>query len=362
MKLQELSHIINNIHQQLQQQAVSAVNQSLTIRNWLVGYYIVEFEQHGEERARYGAGLLKALSQQMKAKGFSASDLSRYKQFYIAYPGIFATLSQASLPLITDSSIFATLSQKLAAPSGDQKESQASEHFTRLLQGLSFSHFRELFKINDVPKRRFYEEQCLQSTWSVRELTRQIGSLYYERSALSTDDTTQPVSSSATIPSEQIKDYYVFEFLGLPAKHKVTEQDLETALLDHIQQVILEMGEGFCFEARQKRLLLGDEYYFVDLVFYHRILKCDVLIELKVEPFSHGHMGQLNTYLNYYNDQIKQADDQAAIGLLLVTDQNKTLVNYATAGMEESIFVKNYKLKLPEEQDIKAAIQAYFKT
>ncbi len=357
MKFQQLTHTIQQVQEQIQLQVSKTINQGLTLRNWLVGYFIVEYEQNGDDRATYGTQLLQKLARSIDAKGFSASDLSRYRQFYQIYPQILGTLPQEFMTILTSSPIFGALPQI----SSRHKSAVNPD----LLNNLSFSHFAELIKIDNDLQREFYEKEAIKGAWSTRELKRQIGSLYYDRSIMSKDKSALSQQTQEKIKpqsrQEALKDYYVFEFLDLADKHTVTEQDLETALLDHIQELILELGEGFCFEARQKRLLIGDEYYFVDLVFYHRILKCHVLIELKVEPFNHGHMGQLNTYLNYYNDQIKTEDDHPAIGLLLVTDQNETLVNYALAGMEESLFVKNYKLKLPDEAAIKAAIQKYLK-
>lgn len=356
MDIQTLSHTINQINEQVRHKVASAINQGLSLRNWLVGYYIIEYEQSGEDRAQYGSNLLKTLARSLDAKGMTAPELSRYRQFYQVYPEILGTASQEFQSLLSENPIFGTLSQKFLV--------QAPSAYTpKLLSRLAFSHFVELIKIEDSLKRQFYEQECIRSTWSVRELKRQIKAQYYERSALSTDKealATQTLQSITPASStEAVKDYYVFEFLGFPEKHLVSEQDLETALLDNMQQVIMELGEGFCFEARQKRILIGDEYYFIDLVFYHRILKCHVLIELKVDGFDHGHMGQLNTYLNYYNDQIKQTDDRPAIGILMVTEQNKALVQYATAGIEETLFVKDYKLKLPDETAITSAMQAY---
>lgn len=229
-----------------------------------------------------------------------------------------------------------------------------------LVSKLSFTHFVELIKIGDILKRTFYELECIKGTWSVRELKRQINSLYFERSGLSTKPeilsqiTQQKVEKAK--PSEIVKSVYAFEFLGLKAKDAVEENDLETALLDHLQEFMMEMGHGFCLEARQKKVLIGDDYFYIDLVFYHRILKCHVLVELKVEDFNHYNIGQLNTYVNYYKANVMQADDNPTVGILLVTNKNTALVEYATMGMDNHLFVSKYLLELPKKELLEAFI------
>ena len=230
-----------------------------------------------------------------------------------------------------------------------------------LINKLSFSHLVELLEIAEPLKRTFYEIECIKGTWSVRELRRQVNSLYYERSSLS----KQPEKLAAIVagktepmaPADIVKQVYTFEFLGLPAKDVVEEHHLETALLSHLQEFIIELGNGFCFEARQKKILIGDEYFFIDLVFYHRLLKCHVLIDLKVDAFNHVNAGQLNTYLNYYKAEVMQPDDNPPVGILLVTQQNKALVEYATAGMDNTLFVSKYLLLLPNKQQLQQFIQ-----
>jgi predicted nuclease of restriction endonuclease-like (RecB) superfamily len=164
-------------------------------------------------------------------------------------------------------------------------------------------------------------------------------------------------NTEALLPTDIIKSVYAFEFLGLKTKDAVEESDLETALLDHLQDFMLEMGHGFCLEARQKKILIGDEYFFVDLVFYHRILKCHVLIELKVEEFNHHNIGQLNTYVNYYKAEIMEPTDNPTVGILLVTNKNQTLVEYATAGIDNQLFVSKYLLELPKKEQLEAFIK-----
>lgn len=223
---------------------------------------------------------------------------------------------------------------------------------------LSYSHFDLLVDIDDDTKRSFYEIECLRGNWSVRELKRQIGSLYYERSGLSHDKLKlAELAQQGAEPQAlfNIRDPYIFEFLGLKPAEVMSESQLEEQLLGKLQEFLLELGHGFCFEARQKRILIGDEHFFVDLVFYHRILKCHVLVELKLEAFSHQNIGQLNTYVNWYQQHMIADDDNPPVGILLCTEKNHALVEYALAGMDNQLFVSKYLLEMPD----KAAMQQF---
>ncbi|HEX8314876.1 MAG TPA: PDDEXK nuclease domain-containing protein [Flavisolibacter sp.] len=369
------THLLTSIqqtHDALQQQAVKAINRSLTVRNWLIGYYIVEFEQKGEDRAKYGDGLLSEISKAVQVPGLSLTNLKLNRQFYLSYPQIGQTVSDflRTTPLISQTSDQFEPSWVTPPISGEwSKSNQDNEdqpqNFSlqpnKILNNLSFSHITELLPITDPLKRAFYEIECIKGTWSVRELKRQINSLYFERSGLSRDPqklSAMVVQSAETLrPSDIIKSVYTFEFLGLRPKDVIEESDLETALLDHLQQFMLELGHGFCFEARQQKILIGDEYFFIDLVFYHRILKCHLLIDLKVEAFTHNNAGQLNTYLNYYKKEVMQESDNMPIGILMVTDKNKALVEYATAGMDNALFVSKYLVQLPSKEELQQFVQ-----
>lgn len=256
--------------------------------------------------------------------------------------------------------IYETLSHKLQ--NFGNKEDKKSIPAEKLLSSISFSHFIELMKIDNPIKRMYYEMLTIQTGLSVRELKRQIGALSYERVGLSGDiehalTTIQQKIHPQTV-TDTIKDDYFFEFLNIPQQRAslLKENELETLLLDHLRDFIIELGNGFCFEARQKRILIGDEYYFIDMVFYHRILKAHILLEVKISPFDHAHVSQLYSYLNYYKAEVMEPDDNPPIGILLVTDKNDALVQYATAGMDEQIFVSKYKLQLPTEQQLKDLI------
>jgi predicted nuclease of restriction endonuclease-like (RecB) superfamily len=333
---------IESLHNQLQAAAANAVNKSLTIRNWLIGYYIVEFEQKGNDRAEYGKGLLNKISKQINLKGLTAPELSRCRQFYMVYPQILGTVSQEF-------------------NSNNLSKNALQIPPEKLIENLAFSHLSELLKIDNSLKRIFYEIECIKGTWSVRELKRQINSLYFERSGLSQNpEKLAELVQQKTKPQtaiDIIKNVYAFDFLDISTNSIIEESDLETGLLDHLQQFILELGHGFCFEARQKRILIGENYYFIDLLFYHRILKCHVLVELKIGEFTHGDIGQLNTYLNYFRKNSAEKSDSPAIGILLVAEKDQALVEYATAGMDENLFIQKYMLQLPETKILQTYLE-----
>lgn len=356
----ELISTIGQLHKQLQQSAANAVNQMLTIRNWLIGYYIVEFEQNGKDRAEYGDRLIENIASKLKhIKGIDKRSLFRFRQFYLYYPQLSDTIRGSASPVLPDIEKVGTLTPLFPETSkvgtaSPQLEKGLFVPGNKILAKLSYSHIELLLNINDHFKRTFYETECIKGAWSVRELKRQINSQYFERSGLSRNPEQLAKLVQQEIKPQKstdiIKNIYAFEFLDLPVKEIVEESDLEKALLNNLQQFILELGYGFCFEARQKRILIGEKYYFVDLVFYHRILKSHILIELKLGEFEHGDIGQLNTYLNYYKDEICEPEDNHPVGILLVAEKDHTLVKYATAGMDENLFVQQYMLKLPKAE------------
>lgn len=370
-----LVEAIERTHANLAAQASKAVNVSLTLRNWLIGCHIQEYEQAGADRAHYGAQLLDRLSARLAQAGMggvAARSLRQYRQFYLTYPQIWQTPSAESLRLLMPADMWQTLSATLPNPSGAMTRDAAHTDagaagvpVRLLLERLSFSHFAELLQLDDPLQRSFYEVESLRGNWSVRELKRQIATQYCQRSGLSTDPQalarlTSDQAQSRAIPAAAnhfIRDPYVFEFLGLKTQEAVTEGQLEDALLDKLQAFLLELGHGFCFEARQKRLLIGGEHFFVDLVFYHRVLKCHVLIELKNDAFEHQHLGQLNAYVSYYQKHEMSAGDQAPIGILLCTARNHELVQFALAGMTNQLFVSRYQIQLPDKARMEAFLQ-----
>lgn len=368
MKFAHLADAISKAHQHLAVQTSRAVNLGLTLRNWIIGAYILEYEQNGEDRSVYGERLLENLAKALSQAGVPASaprSLRLYRQFYAIYPEIWQTVSAKSALTFSDLGIWQTLSAKnfpeLSATSPATSNSSVPATVSPdLLQKLSFSHFVELLQLDDPLKRRFYEVESLRGNWSVRELKRQIDTLYFERSGLSRDkQALAQLADNAVVtpqrtPRQVIRDPYIFEFLGLKAKEVMGESDLEDALLDKLQGFLLELGHGFCFEACQKRLLIGDEYYFVDLVFYHRILKCHVLIELKNDAFRHEHLGQLNSYVACYRQTQMTDGDNPPVGILLCTRKNHALVEFALAGMDNALFVSRYAVELPRKDEVAA--------
>ena len=232
----------------------------------------------------------------------------------------------------------------------------------RLFNRLSSTHLNTISGIENPVKRAFYEMETIRGCWSVKELERQIASLYYERSGLSKNKEALSalVQQQATLlqPKDVINTPVTLEFLGLNERALVTENDLEQSILDNLQRFLLEMGHGFCFEARQKRILIDEDYFFADLVFYHRILKCHVIVELKIDKFHHEYASQLNMYLNYFKAEVMQPDDNPPIGILLCTEKGDTLVKYATAGLDPNIFVQKYRIELPTEEEIKEFISS----
>lgn len=229
-----------------------------------------------------------------------------------------------------------------------------------LIHRLSFSHLAELIQLPDDTQRRFYEIECIRGNWSVRELRRQIASLYYQRSGLSKDKTRLSTLAHAAVdtvqPAHIIRDPYIFEFLGLRSRDVMAESDLEDALLNRLQDFLLELGHGICFEARQKRILIGNEHFFIDLVFYHRILKCHILVELKADAFRHEHLGQLNTYVAYYKKHQMTPGDQPPIGMLLCTHKNDALVEFAFGDLSNQVFVSRYAVELPRKEEMERFI------
>lgn len=364
---EQLVASVRQVHEMLSAHASKAVNISLTLRNWITGCYILEYEQNGADRAQYGENLFERLSDELKKRGtieYHPRELRRCREFYCAYPRIRGTLSPQFDNMLSVE-ILESLTSKSDPGLQTSIRGTTSPEFhipmDRLVASLSFSHFVELIPIEDPLKRAFYEIECIRGNWSVRELKRQIASLYFERSGLSRNKKklSKLVESGAeqAEPKLAIRDPYIFEFLGIKPKEVMDESDLEDALLDKLQDFLLELGHGFCFEARQKRILIGDTYGFVDLVFYHRILKCHVLIDLKIEEFTHEHLGQLNTYVNWYRRNMMVGNDNPPVGILLCTQKDHALVEYALAGMDNRLFVSKYQLQLPRKEDIERFIE-----
>ena len=358
-------HIVS-IQNTLSANAAHAVNLSLTARNWLIGRYIVEYEQNGEDRAQYGEALLKNLAQRIHMRGLGERRLYEFRQLYNVYP----QLSDQVLPFVLKISKkeILRLPTAISAESADSPILRSATAISapvsleswqtptnKLFNNLSATHLVYLSNIQEPLKRAFYEHEAITGCWTVKELDRQVSSLYYERMGLSKNkqllhQTT--IDKNPFRPQDIIRDPVTLEFLKLPEQAAYTETKLETAILNNLQQFLLEMGNGFCFEARQKRILIDNDYFKADLIFYHRILKCHLIVELKTDRFRHEYASQLNMYLNYYRHEVMQPDDNPPVGLLLCTDYGKTTVQYATEGLSDNLFVSKYRLQLPSEEDI----------
>lgn len=357
---------ITQTNEVFQNQAVKSINKLLTLRNWLIGFYIVAYEQKGDDRAEYGSKLIPHLSKRLKQKGLSETNLKLARQFYSTYPFLLSEVTSevhSIFLLAQKSQLLPDLSQvpdyvtnEISQLPTDELEI-TPDYLKNLLHKVSFTHFVELLKIDDSNKRRFYEWLVIKCTLSVSELKQKINTLTFERVGLSQNPQNAAQKLQSQIapqsPVEAVKSIYLFDFLEIPSQKLVEEKELESALLSHLQSFILELGNGFCIEARQKRLLMDDQYYFADLVFYHRLLKCHVIIELKVDAFKHEYLSQLNTYVAYYNHEVKEPNDNPAVGILLCTEKGNKLVEYATAGLDNQIFVSKYLLHLPQKEELK---------
>ena len=297
--------------------AAKSVNNILVETYWQIGEEIIVFEQHGKERAEYGSKLIRQLAKDLKnkyGKGFSRSNLQNMRLLYIKYPK-----SQ-------------TLSGKL-----------------------SWSHYVELCSISDDLARSFYEQQCIRENWGVRELRRQRNSALFERLALSKDkDQILKLAEKGqeiTEAQDIIRDPYIFEFLSLPERN-YREKDLENALIDKLEHFLLELGKGFAFIGKQYRITLDNTHFYIDLLFYHHILKCFVLIDLKTGKVNHQDIGQMNLYLNYFINEESTEGDNPPIGMVLAADKNDILVEYATQGISNQLFVSKYQLYLPNKEEL----------
>jgi len=310
-----------------QQKTVTVVNRHLVETYWKIGEYIVKFEQDGQSKAEYGAALLKLLSKDLSwehGKGFSLSNIYLMRQFFLLYP------------------IFQTLSGKLTK--------------------LTWSHFCELIPIADQLEREFYQNQSLIERWSVRELKRQKKSSLYLRLALSKDEKgILELSQKGQLvqnPKDIIRDPYILDFLKIAEPYNYTEMELESKIIEHLQHFLLELGKGFAFVGRQYRITLGNKHYYVDLVFYHCILKCFVLIDLKREKAGYEDVGQMNMYLGYFENEENTEGDNPPIGMVLAKEKDELLVQYAMHNTSSQLFVNKYQLYLPNKEELRAAIES----
>lgn len=303
---------------------ISNVNSTMTKTYFLIGKRIVEEEQKGNERAEYGENLIKNLSKKLTeefGKGFSKRNLWQMKQFYLAYSKVQTVSAQFKL---------------------------------------SWSHYLILMRMENIDERNFYEIEALENNWSLRELRRQIDSALYERLALSRDkDKIKSLALKGQIlekPEDMVKDPYILEFLGLEEKNSYSENELETAIINNLEKFIMELGKGFLFQGRQVRFTFDEEHYFIDLVFYNRLLKCFVLIDLKIGKLKHQDLGQMQMYVNYYDRFVKLPDENKTIGIIICKEKNDTLVKMTLPEDNQQIFASRYMTILPSKEDFKKII------
>jgi predicted nuclease of restriction endonuclease-like (RecB) superfamily len=344
--INKISGILSNARTK----AIREINKAQVLAYWEIGREIVEFEQKGKLRAKYGEELIKKLSKDMTknfGRGFSERNLWNMKAFYLNFP-IPQTVSAESIKEKNDS----ILSNK------SQRAKTMSINFEPIL---SWSHYCELLKVEELLVRSFYEQEAIQNNWSVRELRRQINSMLFERLALSKDTKkVMKIAEKGQIiekPEDAIKDTYILEFLNLKEETSYTESQLEQALIDKLQYFLLELGKGFSFVARQKRITIANHHYYIDLVFYNRFLKCFLLMDLKTGELNHADIGQMNFYLNYFKENEKQEDENDPIGLILCANKDNIFAKYVLGGLNNKIFVSKYKLALPSEKELRAKLK-----
>lgn len=343
-----------------------SVNTAQVCANWLIGREIVEDEQKGSWRADYGAQLLLELSNRLKkdfGNGYSVDNLELFRRFYREYPKLISEEPRRNSGL---NEISEALRRKsLPLPIGHAVSGQSWQPGL-LNPNLSWTHYRTLLRVERAQIRAFYEIEALNNNWSARALERQINSLLYERLAKSRDKAglmkLATKGHDIQKPEDVFKDPVVIEFLGLPESHRLVESKVEEALINNLQSFLLEMGKGFAFVSRQERLTLDGDHFYVDLVFYHTVLKCYVLIDLKTGKLTHADLGQLQLYVNYFDQERRTKGDNPTLGLVLCTDKNDAVVKYMLASnQEKKIFASRYKFYLPTEAELKAELRRELK-
>ena len=355
---------VTKVIEAARQSTVRTVNSIMTAAYWLIGRRIVEFEQAGSTRAEYGQALIERLSSDLTAefgRGFGTVNLSQMKKFYLLWPAerIFQTPSEKSRALLgpqEHQAILQTVSEKSQASSAEVVLRSAAECFP-----LPWSAYVRLLSVKNENARRFYETESLRGGWSVRQLDRQINSQFYERTALSKNKAAmlkkgqKALPEDIVTPEEAIKDPYVLEFLEL--KDEYSETDLEEALIRHLETFLLELGGDFCFIGRQKRLRIGDEWYRVDLLFFHRKLRCMVIIDLKIGKFTHADAGQMHLYLNYAREHWVHEGENPPVGLILCARKDEAVARYALEGLPNKVMTAEYRTALPDERTLATEIR-----
>lgn len=348
--IQRYIQFASEIHKLLEasrSQAARSVNAILTATSWEIGRRIVEFDQKGQGRAGYGEVLLEKLSEfltERLGRGYGISQVRLMRQFYLTYPR-------------------PRIHQSVTGESSDAIATKSPTNLSALAKAfpLSWTHYTLLLRVSNHNARVFYEEEALRGGWSVRQLDRQIGSQFYERTALSRDKVAMLTKGSRAkpedrvTPEEEIKNPYILEFLGL--KDEYSESEMEEALIRHLETFLLELGADFTFIARQKRLRVGDQWFRIDLVFFHRRLRCLVLIDLKLDRFTHADAGQMHLYLNYAREHWTHPDENPPVGLILCTEKNDAVAHYALEGLPNKVLASEYKTTLPAERKLEEELK-----
>ncbi len=363
---------IRQILESARSSVARTVNTTQVVANWLIGREIVEEEQKGKRRAEYAEQLLLDLSARLTAeygRGYSVDNLEFFRRFFLEYNSLLGSEKSDALRRIsTTTDISDAVRRKsmesITVLSSQKQHAPRSESWQpgQLHLNLSWTHYRTLLRVEKTGARAFYEIEAIRNNWSARELERQINSLLFERLALSKNKKgLMRLATKGQViqrPADVFKDPVVMEFLGLPALPKLVESHLEEALINNLQAFLLELGKGFAFMSRQERITLDGDHFYIDLVFYHTILKCFVLIDLKVGKLTHQDLGQLQLYVNYYDRERRTKGDNPALGLILCTDKNDAVVRY-TLGPEQQqkIFASRYKLYLPTEVELQAELR-----
>ncbi len=340
---------VSSIIDEARQTAARSVNAVMTAAYWMIGQHIVEFEQSGEERAEYGTALIKRLAEDLTqrfGRGFGAVNLSQMRRFYLLWPS---------------ERIFQIPSEKLG-DTENMPETSAESSLASIASRfpLPWSAYVRLLSVKNINAREFYETEALRGGWSISQLNRQINSQFYERTALSKNKAAMLTKGQKVqpedqvLPEEEIKDPFVLEFLDL--KDEYSESDLEDALIKHLETFLMELGGDFCFLGRQKRLRVGDEWYRVDLLFYHRRLRCLVVIDLKLGKFTHADAGQMNLYLNYAREHWTHEDENLPVGLILCSQKDEAVAHYALEGLSNKVMAAEYRTALPDEELLAAEI------
>lgn len=366
----ELLAAIRDIWESARLQAARSVNSALVQANWLIGRQVVEAEQKGKSRAAYSSRLLKTLSETLEkdyGNGFSVSSLQYMRAFYLGYPALLDIQHAAGV----GSELQHAVRVESAEGSPEAKShalrdlpllaTEADWQPGRLHAGLSWTHYRTLLKVRRQEARDFYEIEAIRNGWSARQLERQINTFLFDRLLKSRDKAGVLALANEglvpTRPTDAIKDPYVLEFLDLPESHRLVESRVEEALISRLQDFLLELGSGFAFIGRQVRLTLDGDHFYPDLVFYHAKLKCYVVIDLKIEKLTHGDLGQMQMYVNYYDREIAEPGDQPTIGLILCADKNEAMVRYVLDEKAKQIFASRYQFQLPSEDVLRAEIK-----